>query len=238
MMGTRKKIYRHFVLESVGFYLIAFLAGTASSSVVNIFTRADYVLSLYSVFAILNLIVAIYVKGFIDKEFTSFRCSRKDIIRINFLSDLSIGLLEAVLLGGIIRLSYSFKYVNKGMKLLELNERMARIPAVQYMAFFFLLVMAVQAIVTFDFMCNKGVFQTFYSGAKSGSGKGYKQGIMGVGAYMVMTIVLGFTVAAFTQVEQQNIRIALLLVLFIIAVIFYVFAFIKVRRKEFYVENA
>ncbi|MDO5294324.1 MAG: hypothetical protein Q4F05_16430 [bacterium] len=236
-MGKTKKIYRYFIMEAIGFYLIAFAAGTISSGVVNIFTHSEYILSLYSVFAILNLIVAIAVKGAIEKEYSSFCCIRKDIIRINLVSDLCIGMIEVALLALMIRFAHSFQQINASISLLDLEGTMGRLDIIQHIVFSFLMVMAIQAIVTFDFMCNTGLLKVFYGGKGVREGGNKVRSVLGFLTYMLMTILIGGVVAVFTQVEKQYIRTCLLAGLFVIAIVFYTLAAVKTKNKEFNVEN-
>lgn len=236
MMGTKKNIYKYFIKESVGFFLMAFIIGAVSSGIVNAFTGAEYVLSLFSVYAILNLIVAITVKGFTEREYSTFGGSRKDLVRINIISDFLIAVMETALLGGIIQFAHSFKKLNESLRIMDLNETMGQIPVMQFIVFIFLLVMGIQSVITFDFMSNKGVFRLFFSGKKQGTGS--KNVIIAVVIYVIMTILLGLIVACYTQTEKHYLQTGLSVGLLVITVVFYIFAVGKAKHKEFYVENA
>lgn len=236
-MKLRKKRYQHFILQSVGFGVIATVIGAVSSGTVNLFTHAGYIQSFLSMFSVLSLLVAMSVKRTLEREYGSFCCLRKDMIRIHVLSDLFLAMVEALFLGAMVQVANSSGQINQALRLLDQNEILATVPVWQDVVFLFLLVLAVQSIVTFDFMCNRGALQSFVNVNQTSGRKGLKEGSLGLLVYMCMVILSGLAIGIFTQTETEGIRTKLLWILLFISPVFYGLAAVKAKRKQFEIQN-
>lgn len=232
-MNRDRKICLNFVKESVGLFLFALLAGVFTMGVMCLILKDQYILSSTMVINIINIMVVILTKGLMEREYSSFICARKALFRINILQDISIAIIETILLGGITGITKAYPSINESLHMVNIEKTLGTSSIIEFCLFVFLAMLFLESIITFDFMRTNGILKAFFES----NNKNKKASIKGLVIYMGLSFLIGMGTAFFAEVENVVERNIILGAMAVVPVVFYIMAVKKVESKEFSVER-